>query len=292
MEATLPIFYSNFLQATPLLTKEQESKLSNDVLNGTKTKSENAVKKLVESNLKLVIKIAMRDYSWYSEKDDIISEGIIGLRRAAENYNSNFGARFSTYAAFYIKQKMMKYIGKSSLIPMSTEMNKTYYRIQRIIDDLSTELGYEPSLEEIAERFGSSVERLENILNYKFSYTKIDTPFDNIKGGKTLSDILKDENAVSPDKFAEYNSDVVELDEYLKGLKPRELFIIKKRFGFDGYEPMILQDIGNILNITRERTRQIQEIALKKIKKNLKERNKLLKKSVDELEEKCKNVCR
>jgi RNA polymerase primary sigma factor len=187
---------------------------------------------------------------------------------------------------------MMKYIGKSSLIPMSTEMNKTYYRIQRIIDDLSTELGYTPSLQEVSERFGSNVERLENILNYKFSYTKIDTPFDNIKGGKTLSDILKDENAVSPDKFAEYNSDVVELDEYLKGLKPRELFIIKKRFGFDGDEPMILQDIGNILKITRERTRQIQEVALKKIKRNLKERNRLLKKSVDELEEKCKNVCR
>ena len=292
MEATLPTFYSNFLQATPLLTREQESELSNDVLNGTKRKSENAVKKLVESNLKLVIKIATKDYSWYSEKDDIISEGIIGLTRAAQNYNSNFGARFSTYAAFYIKQKMMKYIGKSSLIPMSTEMNKTYYRIQRIIDDLSTELGYTPSLQEVAERFGSNVERLENILNYKFSYTKIDTPFDNIKGGKTLSDILKDENAVLPDKFAEYNSDVVELDEYLKGLKPRELFIIKKRFGFDGDEPMILQDIGNILNITRERTRQIQETALKKIKKNLKDRNKLLKKSVDELEEKCKNVCR
>jgi len=290
MEATLPIFYSNFLQSTPLLTKEQECELSNDVLNGTKKKSENAVKKLVESNLKLVIKIAMKDYSWYSEKDDIISEGIVGLTRAAEKYDSNFGARFSTYAAFFIKQKMMKYIGKSSLIPMSTEMNKTYYRIQRIIDDLSTELGYTPSLEEVAERFGLNVERLENILNYKFSYTKIDTPFDNIKGGKTLSDILKDENAVSPDKFAEYNSDVVELDEYLKGLKPRELFIIKKRFGFDGYEPMILQDIGNILNITRERTRQIEEIALKKIKKNLKERNKLLKKSVDELEEKCNNA--
>lgn len=292
MEATLPTFYSNFLQATPLLTKEQECELSNDVLNGTKRKSENAVKKLVESNLKLVIKIAMKDYSWYSEKDDIISEGIIGLTRAAENYNSNYGARFSTYAAFYIKQKMMKYIGKSSLIPMSTEMNKTYHRIQRIIDDISNELGYTPSLQEVAERFGSNVERLENILNYKFSYTKIDTPFDNIKGGKTLSDILKDENAVSPDKFAEYNSDVVELDEYLKGLKPRELFIIKKRFGFDGDEPMILQDIGNILKITRERTRQIQEIALKKIKRNLKERNRLLKKSVDELEEKCNNAFR
>jgi AraC-like DNA-binding protein len=157
---------------------------------------------------------------------------------------------------------------------MSTEMNKTYYRIQRIIDNLSNELGYEPSLEEVAERFGSSVDRLESILNYKFSYTKIDAPFDNIKGGKTLSDVLKDENAVSPDKFAEYNSDVVELDEYLKGLKPRELFIIKKRFGFDGDEPMILKDIGSILNITRERTRQIQEIALKKIKNNFKERGR------------------
>jgi len=292
MEATLPTFYSNFLQATPLLTKEQECELSNDVLNGTKRKSENAVKKLVESNLRLVVKIAMKDYSWYSEKEDIISEGIIGLTRAAEKYDSNLGARFSTYAAFHIKQKMMRYIGKSSLIPMSTEMNKTYHRIQRIIDDISNELGYTPSLQEVAERFGSNVERLENILNYKFSYTKIDTPFDNIKGGKTLSDILKDENAVSPDKFAEYNSDVVELDEYLKGLKPRELFIIKKRFGFDGDEPMILQDIGNTLKITRERTRQIQEIALKKIKKNLKERNKLLKKSVDELEEKCNNAFR
>lgn len=291
MEATLPIFYSNFLQTTPLLTKEQESKLSNDVLNGTKTKAENAIKKLVESNLKLVVKIAMKDYSWFSEKEDIISEGVIGLRKAAEKFDSNFGARFSTYASFYVKHHIMKYMCKSSLIPMSNEMNKTYHRIQRIINDLSNELGYEPSLEEIAERFGSSVDRLESILNYKFSYTRIDAPLSEMDGIRTLSDILKDENAVSPDKFAEYNSDVVELDEYLKGLKPRELFIIKKRFGFDGDEPMILKDIGSILNITRERTRQIQEIALKKIKNNLKERNKLLKKRIDELEEKCNNAC-
>lgn len=292
MEATLPIFYSNFLERTPLLTRDEEIKLSQDALNGNKKQSEKAINKLVESNMKLVVKIAMRDFAWFPDKEDIISEGIIGLRKAAEKYDSKFGAKFSTYSAFYIKQYIMRYINKSSLVRMSNGMTQTYYRIQRIIDELANELGHEPSIEQIAEVVGMDRDRIESILNYKFSYTQFDTPFTDMEGSKTLSDILKDENAIEPDRFAESNSDAVEVDEYLKGLKPRELFIIKKRFGFDGEEPMILQDLGTILNITRERTRQIQEIALNKIRKNLKDRNKMLKKSIDELEEKCENACR
>ena len=292
MEAILPTFYSNFLKETTTLTRKEEIKLSQDVLNGTKAKAQKAINKFVESNIKFVIKIAMRDFAWFPDKDDIISEGIIGLRKAAERYDSKVGAKFSCYSVFYIKQHIMRCINKSSLVNMSNVMLSKHQKIQNAIKDLSGELGREATLEEVADVLGMDEEKVETILNYKLTYTQFDTPFNDMEGCNTLADTLKDENAIMPDKVAESNSDAGELDEYLKDLNPRELFVIKKRFGFDGEEPMILQDVGNILNVTRERTRQIQENALRKIKKNLKNRNKLLKKSIDDLEEKCNNAFR
>lgn len=284
MQTTLPIFYSNFLKDTTLLTRKEEIKLSQDVLNGTKEKAQIAINKFVESNIKFVVNIAMRDFAWFPDKEDIISEGIIGLRKAAERYDSKVGAKFSSYSVFYIKQHIMKYIEKSNLVPMSNEMSSRYRKIKNVAEDISSEIGREATLEEVADVLGMDEEKIESILNYKFSYMQFDTPFNDMEGGNTLADILKDENAIMPDKVAECNSDAKELGEYLKDLKARELFVIKKRFGFDGEEPMILQDVGNILNVTRERIRQIQDNALKKIKKNLKYRNKLLKKSIDDLE--------
>lgn len=281
-EGTLPTFYSNFLKDIPLLTREEEVKLSQDAISGIKNKSEKAINKLVESNIKLAIKIAMKDFAWFQDKEDIISEAVLGLRKAAEKYDSKYGARFSTYSSYYIRQHIFKYINRSSLIPMSSGMLLRHQRIQNAMKELSNEIGREATLEEVSDALGMDEKKVESILNYKISYVNLNSPFKDGDGENTLSDVIEDTNAIMPDKFAETASDIVEVDGYLQDLKERELFVIKKRFGFDGEEPMILEDIGRILNVTRERTRQIQEIALKKVRKNVEKKNALLKKSIDD----------
>ena len=276
-ESILPAFYSAFMKRTPLLTKEEENKLSKDVLGKSELKKKKAIEKLVESNLRLVVKIAMNDYSWFADKQDIISEGMLGLQKAASKYDSSFGAKFSTYAAFYIRQWIQNYISRSGLVHMTKHTTTSYTSIQKIMQKISQDTGREPTSEEVADVLGMKKERVEEILGFKYSYVPMDSPFHDDQN-KTLADVLRDENAISPDMVAEQNSEFEQVPELLDVLNERETLLIKKRFGFDGDEPMILADIGNIFNVTRERARQIQEIALKKIKNNLKNKNKQLKK--------------
>ena len=279
METTyLPSFYSQFMLSKPLLTKEQEVELSKDVHGDCKKKSKKAIDKFVESNLKLAIKIVMDEFSWFSEKEDLVSEAVLGLQQAAKKYDYKFGAKFSTYSAFYIRRRIYDYINNSSMIRMSNHGNTMYLKIQKVIRKLENELGREATMEEIGEEVGTSKEKVEEILNYKFSYTPLDAPIQNSEGDKngTISDMIRDDNAILPDKEAEKQNDFEEARNFFDGLNEREKFILKKRFGFDGEEPMILNDIGEILNITRERTRQLQNLALNKIKKRLNEKNSAL----------------
>ena len=275
-ESILPAFYSAFMKRTPLLTKEEENKLSKDVLGKSELKKKKAIEKLVESNLRLVVKIAMNDYSWFADKQDIISEGMLGLQKAASKYDSSFGAKFSTYAAFYIRQWIQNFISRSGLVHMTKHTTTSYTSIQKIMQKISQDTGREPTSEEVADVLGMKKERVEEILGFKYSYVPMDSPFHDDQN-KTLADVLRDDNAISPDMVAEQNSEFEQVPELLDVLNERETLLIKKRFGFDGEEPMILADIGNIFNVTRERARQIQEIALNKIRKNLKNKNKQLK---------------
>jgi RNA polymerase primary sigma factor len=274
-EALLPSFYSAFMERTPLLTREEEKKLSKDVLGKSQTKKEKAIQKLVEGNLRLVVRIAMKDFSWFGDKQEIISEGMIGLQRAASRFDASFGAKFSTYAAFYISQWIQNYISKCGLVHMTRYTTTQYASIQRTIQRMTRENGKEPTIEDIADVLGMAKKRVEEILGYKYSYIPMDSPFHEDQN-KTLADVLRDENAVSPDMVAEQNSEFEQVPEFFDVLNEREAFIIKKRFGFDGEEPMILEDIGNMFKITRERTRQIQEIALKKIRKKIKRKQNSL----------------
>ena len=274
-EALLPAFYSAFMERTPLLTKEDEKKLSKDVLGKSELKKKKAIEKLVESNLRLVVKIVMSDYSWFVEKQDIISEGMVGLQKAASRYDASYGAKFSTYAAFYINQWIKNYISKCGLVHMTRYTTSHYASIQRTIQRMTKEYGKEPTIEEIADDLGMKKERVQEVLGFKYSYVPMDNPlYDDHT--KTLADVLKDENAISPDMFAEQNSEFEQVPEFFDVLNERETFLIRKRFGFDGEEPMILEDIGDIFKVTRERARQIQEIALNKIRKKIKKKQSSL----------------
>lgn len=279
METTfLPSFYSQFMQNTPLLTRQEEIELSSYLHGDCEKKRQKAIDKFVESNMKLAVKIVLDEYFWFTEKEDLVSEAIMGLQQAAKKYDYTLGAKFSTYSAYYIRRRIYDYINRSSMIRMSTYGTTMYMKIQKVIKRLGNELGREANTEEIGEELGLSSEKVEEFLNYKYSYTPLDAPIQNSNGNKkvTISETIRDENAISPDKEVEKRNDLKEANDFFNGLNERERFILRKRFGFDGEEPMILEDIGQMLNVTRERVRQLQDAALKKIKKRMKDKNSSL----------------
>ena len=254
--------YNILISKNPILSPEEESILSNIILNGNNEEKNKAINKLISSNIRLAIKIVTNDFSWFRDQEDLISEAIIALQHAAKKYNSNLG-KFSTYAPFFIKARIIKYITNSQMIPMGSSTGQTYNKIQNILKKLN----HEPSDDELANLAGISKKRLRNILNYKYSFLPLDKP-SNIDSNIPLHDTIKDSNTIQPDQFAQNNSNINHINSFFSVLNDREQFILKKRFGFDGNEPMILEDIGSILNITRERTRQLQNRALQKIKEN------------------------
>jgi RNA polymerase primary sigma factor len=267
MEALLPAFYSNFMDNIPLLTREEEIKLSKDVLGKSKERAKKAINKFVESNIRLAIKIVLDEFSWFQDKQDLVSEAVLGLQKAATKYDFKFGAKFSTYSAFYIRQYIIDYIKNYSLVPVSNTIKAYNNKIQKAIQSIERE-GGEATMEEIAEETGIKREKIEEVMGFKFSYMSLNAPLKYDEGEKrTILDIVADENAIRPDDEAERNNELEKARGFFEGLNPRETYILRKRFGFDGEEPMVLNDIGETLNITRERTRQLQEMAFNKIRK-------------------------
>jgi RNA polymerase primary sigma factor len=221
----------------------------------------------VESNIRLAIKIVMDEFSWFTDKQDLVSEAVLGLQKAATRYDSKFGAKFSTYSAFYIRQYIIDYINNYSLVPMSKVVLNYNNKIQKAIQSIESE-GGEATIEEIAEETGIKKEKIEEVMGFKYSYLPLNAPLKYDEGEKrTILDVVADENAKRPDEEAERNNELEKARGFFEGLNPRETYILRKRFGFDGEEPMVLEDISKTLNVTRERTRQLQEIIFKKIRK-------------------------
>jgi len=266
--------YYSSISDIPLLTKEQEQELGRAVHGKSKAKAAKAVNTLILSNLRLVAKIVNKDFGYFSDQEDLMSEGTIGLHRAATKFDPSFGAKFSTYAVWWIRQHIIAHIERSSTIKLSNHTHEMMSKIRRVSERLSAELGYEPTHEELSEVTGLSVEMLDKYSGYKYSMIPIDSPTWRRDGedGSTLADILEDVHAIRPDNAAQMNNDSRGIRALLPILNKREQHIITHRFGLDGGDAMILEDIGRGLSITRERVRQIQEGALKKLKKKMMEK--------------------
>jgi len=261
--------YYSSISDIPLLTKEQEQELGRAVHGKSKAKAAKAVNTLILSNLRLVAKIVNKDFGYFSDQEDLMSEGTIGLHRAATKFDPSFGAKFSTYAVWWIRQHIIAHIERSSTIKLSNHTHEMMSKIRRVSERLSAELGYEPTHEELSEVTGLSVEMLDKYSGYKYSMIPIDSPTWRRDGedGSTLADILEDVHAIRPDNAAQMNNDSRGIRALLPILNKREQHIITHRFGLDGGDAMILEDIGRGLSITRERVRQIQEGALRSSRK-------------------------
>ena len=264
------------IEKFPVLNRDRERDLADDINGKSKTKAKKAVDTLVQSNLRLAIKIANEVPGVaHHDREDLISEAILGLYSAAERYKNETGAKFSTYARWYILQRIQQYIQHSRLVRLPQGMGTACTRVKRIAENLTEELGYKPSNEEISELTGVSVNRLESLQGYSnYSYISLNTPInkDNGEGAMTVAEIIEDEITPTPDQVAERLIDLKEqstvLQKAMDGLTEREKKIVEMRFGMDGKDPKTLEEVGSVFKITRERTRQIQELAMVKIKRN------------------------
>lgn len=258
--------YLSEIGFSPLLNAEEEVNLGRLALNG----DVQAKKHMIESNLRLVVKIA-RHYC-YRGLDflDLIEEGNLGLMHAVEKFDPERGFRFSTYATWWIRQTIERaIINQTRTIRLPVHIVKelnVYLRAARV---LSRQLSHDPTAEEIAHLVDKPIEDVQRFLDYNERMMSVDTPL-NDNNDRTLLDSLTEghDDPVEGLIMADLHE---HLEIWLKELTPVQKSVISHRFGFEGYEPSTLEEIGRIVGLTRERVRQIQSEALHILRKILEE---------------------
>ena len=271
--------YLREISRTPLLTPEDEVKLARKIKRGDKA----ARAQMINANLRLVVKIA-QDYSGYGlPLNDLISEGNIGLMKAVERFDPKKGGKLSTYAAWWIKQSIKRALAnQSKTIRLPVHIVDKIAKMRRISTMLAEVLGREPTDEELAEEIGLPRRKLAMLKQASQRPTSLDAPV-NEGEATEYGEIIGDERAENPlDALADKNLHG-ELDGLLAVLDKRERRIIDERFGLTGKTPMTLEEVGREFGVTRERIRQLQNVALAKMRKALRRKDKPLPKPINGL---------
>jgi RNA polymerase primary sigma factor len=259
--------YMNDIGHIPLICRADEVRLAAEIAAG----SEEARKKLIRSNLRLVVKIAHDFKGLGLPLLDLISEGNIGLMRAVEKFDPAKGAKFSSYAAWWIKQSMRRALANQSRtirIPVQSagKMNK----IKNVRNQLMVEFGREPSDAEIASILEFSERTVAGLRRVDMKGFSLQDPIQAGENGE-FEELIPDTNVVSPDEVAGQHESLQHLTGLLEMLDERESLILKMRFGLDGSAPKTLEEVSHHIGRTRERVRQIQNQALAKLKQTMKD---------------------
>jgi RNA polymerase primary sigma factor len=247
-----------------LLTVQEEIELAARIKKGDKAAREHMIK----ANLRLVVKIA-RDYEGLGlPLLDLISEGNIGLMKAVERFDPAKGGKLSTYAAWWIKQGIKRALAnQSKTIRLPVHLVDKIFRMRKVALKLQESLGREPTDEELADEMGLPVKRVTKMRSASLRPTSLDAPLGDESDSKTVAELVEDERASNPYEELEGKTVTGMLGEIIKNLNAREYEILRYRFGLDGGTEKTLEEVGEKFGVTRERIRQIQNIALNKLRR-------------------------
>ena len=253
--------YLQEINRIPLLCPEEEMAISRRILEG----DSDAISELAEANLRLVVSIVKKYHNINISFLDLIQEGNIGLIKAAEKFDYRKGFKFSTYATWWVRQAVARAISEQTrLIRIPTNLVEGYNRVSKIIARYLAAEGRNPTVEELADETGWATAQIEKILGINNDMVSLETPVGK-DDDSTLGDLIPDEGYSPTENIVKETRNNI-ISEVLDTLTPREKEIIIYRFGLLGNKAHTQQEVGSIFNITRERVRQIESLALKKLR--------------------------
>jgi len=259
------IIYSLYLREVgrvSMLTREEEILLGRRVRQG----DEAARERMITSNLRLVVKIARTYEDYGMPLLDLISEGNIGLMKAVDRYDPERGVKFSCYAVFWVKQYIRRALhNQLQTIRTPVHIQEKLFQIQRAVGRLRELIGREPSEAEISHESGLAEKKVRKVRQAVFSMVSLEAPMGD--DGNLTGEVIADHKVIDPAQTVEADSTSDLLRECLRKLSPREQVVLNHRFGIDSADEQTLDEVGQRLGITRERVRQIQNDALRKLRK-------------------------
>ena len=254
--------YLKEIGRVPLLTPEEETALAMRIIDG----DEAAKKRLCEANLRLVVSIAKRYVGRGMQFLDLIQEGNLGLIKAVEKFDYTKGFKFSTYATWWIRQAITRAIAdQARTIRIPVHMVETINKVKKVSSQLLHKNGHEPTAEEIAVELGMPVDKVREIMRVAQEPVSLETPIGEEEDSH-LGDFIPDDDAPAPADAASHTLLKEQLDEVLQSLTEREAKVLRLRFGLEDGRPRTLEEVGKEFDVTRERIRQIEAKALRKLR--------------------------
>lgn len=263
--------YLREISQVPLLTPQEEVKLAGQIKRGNKKARE----KMITANLRLVVKIAHDFGSYGLPLLDLISEGNIGLMKAVERFDPKKGGKLSTYASWWIKQSIKRALAnQSKTIRLPVHLVDKIGKIRRVAAQMTEELGHEPTTEELAEELGLPIAKVAHLKSVAIRPASLDAKI-SADDDTAFGDLVGDDRAEDPFEALRDKDLRDEVGDLLDILDPRERRIIAFRFGLSGDRERTLEEVGQKFGVTRERIRQLQNMALLKMRKALRKREEL-----------------
>ena len=271
--------YLKEIGRVPLLTPDEEVQLAEQMASGEPGVAAKARKRLSEANLRLVVSIAKRYVGRGMQFLDLIQEGNLGLIKAVEKFDHTKGFKFSTYATWWIRQAITRAIAdQARTIRIPVHMVETINKVKKVSSQLLHQNGHEPTAEEIAIELDMPVDKVREIMRVAQEPVSLETPIGEEEDSH-LGDFIPDDDAPAPADAASHTLLKEQLADVLKTLTPREEKVLRLRFGLDDGRPRTLEEVGKEFNVTRERIRQIEAKALRKLRHP--SRSKKLKDFID-----------